>query len=268
MTQKAQPAVAGRARQISFWIVTGLASLFLLVVFLPAYPLLFINWLPIDAWLAVRPDRFPGDQVHRLHSLTLGIISWGMLAGFLLQFHRPVRKVAALLMPLAVVVAIACALMLTGLTPAGLAEIAVEALLVLVVCALHPSARAFIRPPRLDRPMLALTVIAAGPWIAYALGMAEAARTDPPFPENEHLMFMVIVAPLIPLWGLIGATDKPGWAFPAGATILATACVALQSLLFSDVLSGLEPLWAWSAVAWCIAYGGAAWLRMRRVHSA
>ena len=72
------------------------------------------------------------------------------------------------------------------------------------------------------------------------------------------------VALLILLWGLIGATDKPGWAFPASAAALASACLGLQSLMFPDVLSGLEPLWAGAAVAWCIAYGAAAWYRSRR----
>lgn len=79
---------------------------------------------------------------------------------------------------------------------------------------------------------------------------------------------MVSVALLIPLWGLIGATGKPGWAFPAGAAVIASACVGLQSLMFPDALSGLQPLWAWAALAWCIAYGITAWLRSRRIRNA
>ena len=135
---------------------------------------------------------------------------------------------------------------------------------ILAACALHPLARAFIRLARLDLRMVALTVIAAGPWIAYALGVGGTARVAGPDVDIEHVTFMVTVALLILLWGLTGATDKPGWAFPAGAAVIAGACLGLQSLTFPDVLSGLEPLWAGAAVAWCIAYGAAAWYRSRR----
>lgn len=266
MTQEAKPVATDRVRRISFWVVIGLAGLFLLIALLAAYPLLFTNWLPTDAWLAVRTDRAPGDQVHRLHSLALGVIAWGMLAGVALQFNRPERNVAALLMALAAPVAIALGEMLTGTyTVTGTAPFL---LLILAACALHPSARAFIRLPGLDLPMLALTVIAAGSWIAYALGVGETARVAGPDGDIQHLTFMVSVALLIPLWGLIGATGKPGWAFPAGAAVLASASVGLQSLMFPNALSGLKPLWAWAAVAWCIAYGVAAWLRSRRARSA
>lgn len=262
MTEAAKPAVAGRVRRISFWVVIGLACLLLLLALLAAYPLLFTNWLPTDQWLAVRTDRSPGDQVHRLHSLALGVIAWGMLVGVVLQFHRAERKVAALLMALAVPVALALGEMITGTyTVAGTAPFL---LLILAACALHPSARAIVRLPHLDLPMLTLTVIAAGPWIAYAMSVGETARLAVPEGDIEHWNFTASVALLAPLWGLIGATDKPGWKFPAGAAVLASACVGLQSLLFPDALSGLQPLWAWAAVAWCIAYGVAAWLRSRR----
>ncbi len=266
MIHEAEPAATGRVRRISFWVVIGLTSLFLLLALLAAYPLLFTNWLPTDTWLAVRTDRVPGDQVHRLHSLALGVIAWGMLAGVVLQFNQPERKVAALLMALAVPVALALSELITATyTVAGTAPFL---LLILVACALHPSARTFIRLPRLNFPMLTLTLISAGPWIAYALGVGETARVAGPEGDIEHLNFMASVALLILLWGLIGATSKPGWAFPAGAAVLASACVGLQSLMFPDALSGLRPLWAWAALAWCIAYGVAAWLRSWRVRGA
>ena len=97
----------------------------------------------------------------------------------------------------------------------------------------------------------------------YALGLSDATRVTGPDADAEHMGFMVTVALLIVLWALIGTTDKPGWGFPAGAAVVAGACIGMQSLVFPDVLSGLEPLWAWAAVAWCVAYGAAAWLRAR-----
>lgn len=268
VVRQAKLMSAGKVRRISFWIVIGLASAFLLFALLAAYPLLFTNWLPTDAWLAARPDRSPGDEGHRLHSLALGVISWGMLAGVVLQFHRPDRKIAALLMALAAVLAVACGVMLTGTSFASTATGMAPFLLpILAACVLHPSARAIIGLPRLSLPMLALTVIATASWVAYALGVGETARMAGPNGDIEHLAFIVTVALVIPLWALIGTTDKPGWAFPAGAAILASACVGLQSLMFPDALTGLEPVWASAALAWCIVYGGAAWLRSRGARS-
>lgn len=262
MTHQRQLTTAGKVRRISFWIATGLASVFVLVALLAAYPLLFTNWLTTDAWLAVRPDRSPGDQVHRLHSLALSIIAWGMLVGVALQFHRPERKVAALLMALATAVAVGCGVMLTGTSFAATATGMAPFLLpILAVCILHPSVRAFIDLPRLNGPMLVLTMIATGPWVGHALGLGETARLAAADGDVEHLSFMVTVALLIPLWALIGTTDKPGWAFPAGAAVIAAACVGLQSLMFPDALSGLERGWASATLAWCMAYGAAAWLR-------
>lgn len=258
----AKPVVTGRFRRISFWVVAGITGAFLLVWLLPAYPLLFTNWLPADAWLAVRPDRSPGDQIHRLHSLALPLISWGALLGVALQFRRPRRKLGALLMALATVVAVACGLALTGtFTVAGMAPFL---LLPLAMCALHPSAHAIIRPLRLDLPMLALSVVAAVPWLAYATGVTQTARAAGPNGDIEHLTFMVIVALAIVLWALLGATGKSGWAFPACAAVVASACVGLQSLIFRDALSGLQSGWASAALVWCAAYATAAWIRSSR----
>lgn len=249
-------------RRISFWIVTGLTGAFLLVALLPTYPLLFTNWLPADAWLAVRPDRAAGDQIHRLHSLALALISWGMLSGIALQLHRPRRKLGALLMALATVLAVACGLALAGtFTVAGMAPFV---LLPLATCALHPSARSILRPPRLDPRMLALAACAAVPWLGYATGMAEVVRAVGPNSDIEHLTFMIIVALAIVLWALLGATDESGWAFPAGAAIVASACIGLQSLIFQDALSGLEWSWASAALLWCAAYATAARFRSSR----
>lgn len=244
-----------------FWIANGITGIFLLVALLPTYPLLFTNWLPTELWLAVRPDRFAGDQVHRLHSLALAVISWGALSGVVLQFHRPRRKLAALLMTVATVLAIAGGLAITGTF--SVAGVAPFLLLPLVTCVLHPSAGAIIRVPRLNLLMLVLTVLSAVSWIAYALSVGEAARLAGPAGDLEHLTFMVIVALLVPSWALLGTTGKPGWAFPAGAAILASACVGLQSLIFRDALSGLKAPWAVAVLAWCVAYGGASWVRSR-----
>jgi len=251
----------GRARRIAFWSVLALTTAFLLVTMQDALPLIAKNWLPGDAWLALRTDRAAGDEVHRLHSLALSVFAWGMLAGVAVQFHRPRRKVAALLVALAVPVAIAASEALTGAyTLAGTAPFMLP---IVAACALHPAAREFVRLPRLDRTMAALTLVAGVAWIAYALDVAETARATSPPTDMDHLEFMVSLGLLAVLWGLIAATDRGGWRFAALAVLFLTACVALQSLIFPEALSGLTPLWAWAALTWCLGFGAAAWHRAR-----
>jgi len=251
----------GRARRIAFRSIVVLTTGFLLVTMVNALPLIAINWLPRDAWLAVRTDHAPGDQVHRLHSLALAVLAWGMVTGVALQFHRPRRKVAALLVALAVPVAIAGAEALTGTY--AFAGTAPFLLPILLACALHPSARELAGPPRLDRAMVILALAAGVAWIAYALSVAKTARaTATPF-EVDHLEFMVSLGLLAVLWSLIAASDKAGWRFAACAVLFLTACVALQSLIYPAAISGLSPLWAWAALAWGLAFGAAARRRAR-----
>lgn len=251
----------GRARRVAFTVILALTIAVLLLLFLPSLPLIATNWLPAEAWLAVRADRVAGDQVHRLHSMALAILSWGMLTGIALQVHRPRRKVAALLVAVAVPIAIAVAEALAGsYTVAGTGPFFA---LFLLVCALHPAARELVRLPRLDRTMTILVLVAGAPWLAYALDVAQTVGAMDTPHEVDHLEFMMALALLAPQWGLIAATDKSGWRIAVGAVLVLTACVALQSLIFPATLSGLSPIWAWAALAWCLAFGAAAWRRWR-----
>lgn len=252
---------SGRVRRIAFRVAIALVSLFLLLALLSAYPLIAINWLPNEIFLAVRTDLEAGDVVHRLHSLALAVIAWGMLMGIVLQAHRPERKVSPLLTSLAVPVAIAVSEMLAGTYTVG--GTAPFFILILTVVVLHPAARAIVRLPRWNFPMLGLAAATALPWVAYAVGLGEAAHNAEPGFEVEHMTFVSALALLAVLWGSIGASNHTGWQYAAGASLVATACVGLQSIIFPDVLSGLSLPWAVAALAWCGAYGSAAVLRSR-----
>lgn len=255
----------GRVRKIFFLATVTLTLLFLLVSLLPLYRLVAINWLPDETWLAVRTDRAPGDQVHRLHSMAPGIIAWGMLVGVLAQFHRPSRKSAALLMTLAAPLALTLGDAMSGISIVdSVAGIAPFLILPVTIAVLHPASRDFVRPPRMNVPMTVLTLAAAGPWMLFAFGIGEQARRTGPDGDIEHLGFMASLAVLAILWGLIGAAQRPGWPIAAVAAVWVAAAVGLQSLVFPGVLSGAPAPWATAALAWCVAYGTAGVLRMRR----
>lgn len=256
----------GRARRIAFRVAVVVATLFTLLVLLFAYPLVFTNWLPDDLWLAVRtdrshPDLTAADAAHRLHSLALGVLAWGMLLGILVQAHRPERRIAPLLVALAVIVAIAVSEALAGtITVGGTAPFLV---VVLLVAVLHPAAGDMLRFPSWDLPMLGLAAAAAVPWGLYAARVGRTARAAGPEFEVGHLTFTSALALLAVLWGVIGASSHTGWKFAAGAAVVAGASIGLQSVLFPDVLSGLSFPWAAAALVWCTGYGAAAMLRGR-----
>lgn len=270
MAERIQSAATPRskARHIGFQVSVAVASLFVLLALLFAYPLIAVNWLPSDLWLAVRTDAFhanlsPGDEVHRLHSLALGVIAWGMLLGLLLQAHRPERKTSALLAAFAVPLAIAVSEMMAGTyTVAGTAPFLI---LILIVALLHPAGRDLWPLARWNRPMLALAGLAALPWALYSVRTARAAHDLEPGFEVDHLTFMSALALLAVLWALIGASQRAGWQYAAGASVVAAASIGLQSLLFPGVLSGLSTLWAAAGLLWCLAYGTAVLLRTRAV---
>lgn len=246
---------------MAFWAVAGLVSLFLLVILFPAYPLVVVNWLPDDAWLAVRSDHGPADLPHRLHSLSLSVLAWGMFLGVALQAHRPVRKLAPLLTALAVPVAIAGAELVAGTyTVAGTAPFFIALLL---VAALHPAVRLLLRVPRWNLPMLVLAAVAAVPWATYAVRVGQAVQASDPGWEVDHHVFTAALAFLPVLWGLIGASDRPGWEYATGTTLAAAGAIGLQALIFPGVISGPSAPWAAAALAWCLVYGGAAFLRRR-----
>lgn len=256
------PGAPGRVRSVAFRVLVGLVSLFLVVILLPAYPLIAVNWLPGDAWLTLRPDHAPADLAHRLHSLALSVLAWGMLLGIACQVHRPGKRLAPLLVALAVPIAIAAAEMVAGkYTFAGTAPFIVA---ILLVAALHPDARTLLRPPRWNLPMLGLAAVAAVPWVMYAAAIGHGARGAGAGWEADHLVFTSALATLPVLWGVIGASGRPGWQYAAGAAAVAAAFVGLQSAIFPYVLSGLPSTWAAAALAWCLAYAVAAGLRSRR----
>jgi hypothetical protein len=261
VTHPADATAHSTIRRVSFLIVLVLVSLLLILALGSTLQLLYKNWLPTEAWLRARPDSSPGDQVHRLHSLALALISWGILSGILLQFHRPRRKLGALLMAVAGVAAVTAAELITGtFTLVGVGPFLA---MIFVTAALHPSARTLVRPSGVDRPMLALAFLASGPAFAYAVEVGGAARRAGGEGDVQHLTFMVTIALLVPLWASVGSLAKPGWAVPAGAAVVAGGCIGLQSLMFPDALSALGTVWASAVLVWCFAYVIAARLRCR-----
>lgn len=247
-----------------FFGVSGLTGAWLLVMlgFGLAFPVL--AWFPDDTLFSLMDDVDPAALTHRLHELTVGVFSWTLLLGVVLQLHRPERKVAPLLAALAVPVVLSIVEIVNGnFVVADTLPLLVP---LLAVGLLHPTRRALVRVGRFDLPLAGLTALAAVPWMVFAFSQARLQRVDVTgdvHAEAGHWGLMAGFGLLVLVWGLIGASDRTGWRITGFVAALSSMLYGLHSLLFSEVASAASTGWAIAAVLWGVVYGAAAWRRGR-----
>jgi hypothetical protein len=257
--------VKGRkVRHLVFKGLVVLYSLLLLVALNTLFLAIVLYWLPDAALLSIMDDLEASELAHRMHGIGLGAIAWPIFIGTAVQLRRPEQRLAPLLMAVAVPVAIDLVDLATGtFTLGGTAPFLFPLLLIVL---LHPRARELVRFRRPDGLMAGLTAVAAGPWLVFAYGQLRLQRLaipGDPHAESGHWGLMASVALLAVLWGLIGASDRPGWRLVAWVAGLAAAVYGLQSLLFPAVASAAAAPWAIAAVVWAVVYLVAAERRAR-----
>lgn len=245
-----------------FYGVTSLTAVFLTVML--GFGLVFpvLAWFPESMLFDLMDEIEPGALTHRLHELTVGILSWALVLAVFLQFHKPERKVAPLLQALAVPMVLTVVEVVNG--NFVVAETAPLLTPILLVGLLHPRARDLVRLGRLDTRLAGLTALAAVPWIVFALGQSRLQRLDVAgdvHAEAGHWGLMAGFAIVVLAWGLIGASDRPGWRIPAFSTALSSVLYGIHSLVFSQVASTASVGWALAAIVWGSVYGVTAWRR-------
>jgi hypothetical protein len=174
MTAATLPIVSPK-RRIGFYILVGLFSVLmtaLTTLLIPVLPSLIIGWF--------NPKLF---GIHQLHEMNAGPLNLLILAGMLLQFHRPERKVAALQMAnLVFIASIVVSLVAGTFFPPILL------FLVLTVGAawLHPKRQEMLRFGRPGNPeLLVLVALAAVPLIIYAVNQLTLQLTAVGDPHAE-----------------------------------------------------------------------------------
>lgn len=248
----------------AFLGITGLTSAWLLVMlgFGLAFPVL--AWLPEDVLFDLMDDIDPAALTHRLHELTVGVFSWALLLGVVLQFHKPERKVAPLVAALTVPIVLSVVELFSGnFVPADTLPLLVP---ILAVAFLHPSRSEFVRVGRFDPTLTGLTALASVPWAVFVLGQIRLQRVDVAgdvHAEAGHWGLMAGLGILVLVWGLIGASDRTGWPITGLMAALSSMFYGLHSLLFSGVASAASPGWAAAAVLWGVVYGAAVLRRSR-----
>jgi hypothetical protein len=223
------------------------------------------GWLPDSVLILIHPDFERLFVPHRLHQMAMHTILWGLVLGVVLQLYRPERWVAPLLQPLTMFFAFHAVELAVGRYGGGFPFLDIPLILLVL---LHPRVRELFRWPHLDWSMAGLTILAAIPWVVFALSQAEFARLNLPtdaHAQMEHWTRMAVFAVLMIVWGLLGATHLPGWRITAWTVSYGSIIYGLQSLVFPHQVSAAPTVWAIAAAGWGVVYLVATERRARAV---
>lgn len=197
---------------------------------------------------------------HRVHDLTFGFLFAPAVVGLLAQLRRPAKNVAGMLMTLIPWVALLLAAVLSSsfrpvvlFNPSRLAIV-----LTFFTALLHPMGRAFFRSfssARVNWNLMALVVVAAVPFIAFAASNIDLQATVPDEHAGMgHYGFMAAFAFTVIGIGLLASLQAEGWRLTAWMAGCLPVLLGVASLVYQDVASSLDPLWAVAAIAWGVAF--------------
>jgi hypothetical protein len=200
------------------------------------------------------------------YGVLFGIIQ---TTGLLVQLRSPERKIAGVQQAFLVIPAL-----VIGSAIASDSQNLVPALILLpaigILLALHPAREEFFRkgvaPSRI---LLAITVVAAVPLVAYALDMGAQARdlAGPPH-HVQRLSTMAAMALAIALTGLLAALQTRGWRIPAWSAGTAAIVFGFASVVFPDQRGALGRGWGGVAIAGGVLFMAVAEWEVRRATAA
>lgn len=247
-----------KVKRVFFYGAAGVTGAFMAAQlgFGLAFPVL--AWFPDSMLLSLFTDIEPGALAHRLHELTIGLLSWVLLLGVVLQLHKPERKVAPFLQAAAIPVVLSVVEVVNG--NFVIADTAPLLLPLLLIGLLHPRAKDLVRPGPLHPALTALTAVAAVPWVVFAVGQArlqQLTAAGDVHAEAGHWGLMAGFAILVLIGGLIGASSLPGWRFSGFVVAVFSVFYGLHSLIFPEGASAAPAVWAIAATVWGAAYGAA-----------
>jgi hypothetical protein len=189
---------------------------------------------------------------HRIHDLAFSFIVATAAVGMFAQLRTPSKNVAGQLMALIPWVVLMLVFVVTKswvFAPAPLL-----AGLTLAATTLHPRRRdlfSFFSLARTDRVMLALVTIAAVPLLAFASNNIELQRTATnDHAELGHYGFIAAFSFTLIGVGLLTSLRPDGWRVTAWVSGMLAVFLGVASLVFRDLDSSLELIWALAAIAW------------------
>lgn len=197
---------------------------------------------------------------HRVHDLTFGFLVGTAAVGMLAQVRTPSKNVAGQLMALIPWVGLILGFVLTDTWTFAPAPIL--GALTLIATILHPTGRHLFRSfsvSRVNRMMLAMVIIAAVPLVAFASTNIELQRTlTDDHATLGHYGFLAAFSFTVIGVGLLASLGPAGWRLTAWVAGLLPALLGLASVVYPDVNSSLDPVWALAAIAWGVGFVAAA----------
>jgi putative effector of murein hydrolase LrgA (UPF0299 family) len=199
---------------------------------------------------------------HRTHDLTFSFLFVPALVGIVAQFRRPSRNIAAMVMALVPSVALLLTVLLTFVIYSNGRTLQPPWLMVMagaiIALALHPAGRDFFRSftrSRISPVLLALTIVAAAPLLAFAirnLGLQGTVLDDHAAPG--HYGFMTAFALTVIGVSVLASLRPDGWGLAAWTAGFLPALLGVTSLAYPDATSSLRLPWALAALAWGVLF--------------
>lgn len=254
-----------KARRVAFRVVAALMSLWVLAMMVFGLTEIVLMWLPRETLLSI-PGLGDLDLAHRAHFMSIGVIAWTLLLGVVVQLRRPARREAPMLHALAIAVGATVVFALTGTLSDWLVEELTLLAPLVLLAALHPRARQLVSMPTWDRLMTALAVVAAGPWLFFAVTQAQQQWRNvagDTHAEMEHYATVALLALLVVACSFIGSTTRSGWRLTAWIAVVASVNYGLHSLVYPEPASAAATSWAIAAIGWGVVYAASIIRRSR-----
>lgn len=197
------------------------------------------------------------EAIHRFH-FAAGVFASALLLGgsLLLCAVRP-ESIGPFWVAIASGIASAIAGLASGDFISGVWFMA--PIVIIVLIALHPARSSLLRIEGIEIPTAILSLVALVPAIAYFLAQAELQRNgfqSDPHVEFHHYSGMASYALTVPLAGFAASLRVPGRRVAGWIVGLTTIGLGVSSLALSDHVGAFEPVWAWLATGWGLAFVG------------
>lgn len=256
-----------RKRRIAFGIVATLVALFILAQQIFGLMELVFMWLPAETVADMFEEETSFIALHRAHFMAVGIIAWAVVPSMLVQLRKPERRVAPMVLVVAIALGATIVYGLSGtLSEWLIEEIAVVVLPVTLVVLLHPRRDRMFSKPSFDRPLAGFAALAAAPWLVYIVDNAWTQFTNAAgdtHAEMEHWATAALMGIAIVAAAFLGSSDHPGRGLTAGIAVGGSVVFGVHSLVFPGLASSLPMFWAVLAILWGIGYGAMSIRRSR-----
>jgi hypothetical protein len=217
-----------------------------------------VNLFPVLAWA---PDGFletfyasqlefdhitTGDfSSHRIHYLAIAATHWSLIFGLMLQFKRPMSKVAPMWQVTAGIAVVTLTypfIDVSRIPPQVFGVIGMA----LVAGLLHPAVIFRFHPRPWDKTMLALVAIAAIPtvWMVVdQVGLQASGIEADPHWQGLHYNFMGEYGLVLLLVLALGAGSLPGWRYSVWTGTFLTVLMGAGFVTHPNAVSSQGALW-------------------------